>query len=576
MSHKYKYDESGLASSYLILALLFPVTLYVTFRHKRALARINCPCTGCIAKTKQSGWKTKTIVSILWLLVAILIKNILTLKTVSISQWSPFSALEISEDATEKEIKSSFRRLSRKYNPDQADQSKKKEYEEKTIEIGSAYNILKDKNKKEEWLLGQSGPREEVVAIPEWVISRGYMVLAIYAIILGILFPYWALRKWKRNSERNLLGVYYETMEKFYEDIKGDLICKDEYSTIRGLINIFIKTKEFREHKWKINSEVKDLIENNFGIPLRTDIGEGSYKGYLVLMDHLFRTNKSDLKDRMYVQESTLALINGVRRIAIIKNLPKLVSATFTFEKMVIQAIFDPEYAVMQYPGVKFINVLLEPKKNELEFVKEAGSPALFVYQNLPRVKINKFIAFVRETGAETEDLKIEDLNEFETPKEINHEKNNNMFTLPTKALTTILVELERIENVNSTKGCYDNKKSNSIELGSDGIGFVLKQQGEIDLSLINSIGTYKNVAVHAPYLINERCTSWSVMLMINDQMHSQIPTFSDFQGTKKIYFEIPEKPSSCEDIIKIGIISNSYFNVDVTESITVKYVTNF
>jgi len=61
---------------------------------------------------------------------------------------SLYSTLEITESASETEIKKAYRKLARKYHPDV---NKDKDAEEKFKEINSAYEILKDPDKKRQY-----------------------------------------------------------------------------------------------------------------------------------------------------------------------------------------------------------------------------------------------------------------------------------------------------------------------------------------------------------------------------------------------------------------------------------------
>ncbi len=61
---------------------------------------------------------------------------------------SLYSTLEVSEGASNEEIKKSYRRLARKYHPDL---NKGKEAEEKFKEINAAYEILSDPQKRAQY-----------------------------------------------------------------------------------------------------------------------------------------------------------------------------------------------------------------------------------------------------------------------------------------------------------------------------------------------------------------------------------------------------------------------------------------
>ena len=62
-----------------------------------------------------------------------------------------YEVLGLKEDANIKEIEESFKKLSRKYHPDLANEKEKKTYEEKFKDISQAYEVLKDTNKRKEY-----------------------------------------------------------------------------------------------------------------------------------------------------------------------------------------------------------------------------------------------------------------------------------------------------------------------------------------------------------------------------------------------------------------------------------------
>ena len=61
---------------------------------------------------------------------------------------SLYETLEVNENASESEIKKAYRKLARKYHPDV---NKDKDAEDKFKEINSAYEILSDKQKKQQY-----------------------------------------------------------------------------------------------------------------------------------------------------------------------------------------------------------------------------------------------------------------------------------------------------------------------------------------------------------------------------------------------------------------------------------------
>ena len=85
-----------------------------------------------------------------------------------------YQILGVSRDASEDDIKKSYRKLARKYHPDV---SKEKNAEEKFKEVSEAYEVLRDKEKRAAYdRLGAHRPGEEFRPPPDWAeqFTRGY------------------------------------------------------------------------------------------------------------------------------------------------------------------------------------------------------------------------------------------------------------------------------------------------------------------------------------------------------------------------------------------------------------------
>jgi len=62
-----------------------------------------------------------------------------------------YKILGVDKNASESEIKKSYRKLALKHHPDRAPQDKKEEYEKKFKEISQAYRVLSDKEKRSQY-----------------------------------------------------------------------------------------------------------------------------------------------------------------------------------------------------------------------------------------------------------------------------------------------------------------------------------------------------------------------------------------------------------------------------------------
>lgn len=85
-----------------------------------------------------------------------------------------YQILGVARDASEDDIKKSYRKLARKYHPDV---SKEKNAEEKFKEVSEAYEVLRDKEKRAAYdRLGTHRPGEDFRPPPDWAeqFTRGY------------------------------------------------------------------------------------------------------------------------------------------------------------------------------------------------------------------------------------------------------------------------------------------------------------------------------------------------------------------------------------------------------------------
>jgi|SRR5690606_21615242 curved DNA-binding protein len=85
-----------------------------------------------------------------------------------------YQILGVARDASEEDIRKAYRRLARKYHPDV---SKEPNAEERFKEIGEAYEVLKDKDKRAAYdRLGRYRPGEEFRPPPGWTeeFARGF------------------------------------------------------------------------------------------------------------------------------------------------------------------------------------------------------------------------------------------------------------------------------------------------------------------------------------------------------------------------------------------------------------------
>src|SRR6266536_946395 len=97
-----------------------------------------------------------------------------------------YAILGVERNATEADIKKSYRKLARKYHPDV---SKEANAEEKFKEVSEAYETLKDSEKRKAYdELGRHASGEEFRPPPDWEQSFGGGQFSFEDIDLGDLF----------------------------------------------------------------------------------------------------------------------------------------------------------------------------------------------------------------------------------------------------------------------------------------------------------------------------------------------------------------------------------------------------
>ncbi|KAL7413088.1 Sec63 Brl domain-containing protein [Mrakia frigida] len=218
------YDEQGSLATYFVLTFLSLVLIPSTlWSFKASISKKSPRKTGnevVISSTKRKeqrerifgrpkrkskGVSKKTLLLLIgWAAFAGLSYKVATSEAVQNVLYNPFELLGISEALTDKEIKRAYKRLSLKFHPDKyklVGNETREDADAKFVEITKAYKALTDDITRENWLThgNPDGPqqREEVVAIPKWVIEgkNSGWILGVYGLVFGGLMP-WLVGKW--------------------------------------------------------------------------------------------------------------------------------------------------------------------------------------------------------------------------------------------------------------------------------------------------------------------------------------------------------------------------------------------
>lgn len=519
-----KLDEDGLASSYLMLTMLIPCMIYLLVSSFKKIPHYKCACTQCASKKPKRNISKLALTSLTVIVVAYLCKNILTIKLgKKVESFDPFTTLGVSPEASISEIKKGHRKLLRKFSRDLKKEELKEDAAEGIKNITKALTILKNPESLKKWMSSDT-TKELLVALPAFILNFRSSFLIIYAIIVLLTIPLFFLLKQFSTRKTSFSGSLYESNEKFYKEV-------DSFSDVHSIslhqcILLVGRSIEFKERRWceELPSNTVKEIEMEYAIPVMNDC-----EGYQRLLLYLIRGVRNT-SDREYIKTTSTKLIESFKKIALLKEKSKAFEALLVLEKMINQAVFSPDYSLLQYPGLKLkevYNAMLskEEKLKQPELEKqvlktllggESLEIAMRVFDRIPRIIIKSFKAFTIDTSIDSckfdkEGIKL-------------CKMEGDTFLIPKDSLPRVQLEL---------------------------------------------FSESSNPVCHTPYSSETFFNKWVIYLKINDSVHENVVVLDDFKGSKKIIMELPL--FSTKQTVKAFIVSNGYFGNDMSSQLTIK-----
>ncbi|KAL3235057.1 Protein translocation protein SEC63 [Nakaseomyces bracarensis] len=293
MALSYEYDEGSETWPFFMLTLLLMVLIPMTLRQLYKLTHHNDPLkkeladnkrfqeenvklneefesssikkfrnqwTSKFAKTGDSLFSTTNLMLVIgWISVALVVQRILN-DTEQITQsmkqmFDPYALLGITESATEKDIKSAYRKLSLKFHPDKM--SKELTAEERTtmeemyVQISKAHEALTDPIVKENYLrFGHpDGPQSTShgIAIPSFLVngSASPLLVLFYVSLLGVVLPYFVGKWWSRTQSYTRKRIHVITASYFVDRLVN--YKPSEIVTVDLIISWISHAQEFKE-----------------------------------------------------------------------------------------------------------------------------------------------------------------------------------------------------------------------------------------------------------------------------------------------------------------------------------------
>lgn len=242
----YSYDEQGQFFPFFVLTVVGIVTIPLTYFVLRPSSdpgatapRIKTdfkPEHADLIDSQRKAQKRRErklkrgIAAIVgWAVMALMVYLIvITARTIP-KIWNPYDILGIKDSATEKEIKSHFRRLSLLHHPDKTrpDPAKNQTVESMNdffVELTKAYKALTDEDIRNNYQqYGHPDGKQSFsigIALPKFIISDGngkYVVL-VYAALLGVLLPYLVGSWWYGTQAMSKEKVLIESANNLFRE----------------------------------------------------------------------------------------------------------------------------------------------------------------------------------------------------------------------------------------------------------------------------------------------------------------------------------------------------------------------
>ncbi|CAI6336478.1 unnamed protein product [Periconia digitata] len=246
----YTYDEQGQFFPYFIVTLTSFVTIPVTYSLLKPSKELESTATRLSSdftpehadlidnqrkKQRRRERRIKrAVVSVLgWSIIAGMVYLIaVTARTVP-KIWDPWSILDLSRSATEKEIKSRYRKLSLTQHPDKRREDLSQNIttdviNDHWVEVTKAFKALTDEDVRKNFLeFGHPDGKQSFsigIALPKWIVTEGHgkYVLLMYALALGVILPYTVGKWWYGTQRMTKDKILIQSAGKLFREYDSD------------------------------------------------------------------------------------------------------------------------------------------------------------------------------------------------------------------------------------------------------------------------------------------------------------------------------------------------------------------
>ncbi|KAI9048958.1 hypothetical protein LZ554_006807 [Drepanopeziza brunnea f. sp. 'monogermtubi'] len=390
----YSYDEQGQFFPFFVLTVVGIVTVPLTYsvlkprsdpgatapRIKSDFRPEHADLVDSQRKAqrrKERKIKRGIAVVVGWLVMAFMAYLIVSTARTIPKLWNPYDILGIKDSATEKEIKSHYKRMSLKYHPDKIrpDPAKNQTIESLNdyfVELTKAYKALTDEDIRRNYQeFGHPDGKQSYsigIALPKFIITdgNGKYVILVYAALLGVLLP-WLVGSWwygtQRMSKEKVLIESANNLFREYEDgitengiisalttglefqaaLKGDIAD----SGLSKLESRIFAEGDATPLAGGLNVKDRTKIEDMEGGVRRKALGLlWAYLGRVELDDVALNQSKVD------VAPVAQALSNAFAVIALAFSTTGPIMASYSTTQHLIQAIYPGGSPLLQLPYI--------------------------------------------------------------------------------------------------------------------------------------------------------------------------------------------------------------------------------
>lgn len=381
---EYHYDESGSMAAYFLLTflavVLIPLSLSSTSVFAYKQNSDGCPCEECVnhrdkLKPGLFSPRARRRLAILvggWSLFALVAFKVAKSK-IDTKVYNPFEILDLSMGTSIKDIKSHYKKLSRKFHPDKVKlgiNDTIEAVEARFVEITKAYKALTDETIRENWeKYGHPDGRQEVsmgIALPKTIVEgrNRTIVLAAYGLIFGGMLPALVGRWWFGNREKTKDGVNARSAATFFKGLGED-------SGIDEVVSSLGKSFEYERAAVKGQAaaldELEKQIEEQLGakwgsLKKLAEVVPKQYatrrRSFILLYAHLLRLpieSASLRKEQESILLQTPTLLNSLINVVMSRSWFTPTIAAMRLHAYLVQALVpgDERLKFAQLPGIK-------------------------------------------------------------------------------------------------------------------------------------------------------------------------------------------------------------------------------